>query len=347
MESSGYHGLGVSSLAVCYFLFLMYDMRCVVSLGSLELFCQSEVIDGGIMLYQNSSDANITLNSLENQIGSVVMGVCFAVGIPGNILTILFILRHFKKDNFSLHLMLNLAASDILSLMTLPVWIYYLLNDWIFGSSFCKLLFTLATITMDTSVFTVTLMSVQRYLMVLHRDQWARMGRRGETTLLLCIWLLACLLSIPTALTADTVKVGLQMKCRRESKSDEKRLAILLFEFLLGFVIPFSILITSYCRLYVKLKKGVFFKNQRLTRLVSRIVLTFFIFSFPVYLLFPVEIIALGLKPFNPHMSHKIMAFYTASANIAISLIFVNSTVNPFLYAFASKKLFVGDRNHK
>lgn len=327
----------------CYLL----SMLLLVSTVVWELRFQSEVIDRGIMLYQNRSDGNITLNSLRDQIGSGIMGVCFALGIPGNILTVVFILRHFKKDNYSLHLMLNLAASDTLCLMTLPFWIYYLLNDWIFGSAFCKVLFTLSTITMNTSVFTITLMSVQRYLMVLHRDQWAKLGRKGERILLLCIWLLSCVLSIPTALTANTAKEGLKVKCLRKSKSDETRLTILLFEFVLGFVVPFSILITSYCLLYRKVSKGVFFKNQRLTRLVSRIVLTFFIFSAPVYLLFPIEIVALGLKPFNPHASEKIMAFYVVSANIAISLIFVNSCVNPFLYAFASKKLFAGDENHR
>ncbi|XP_041951544.1 C-X-C chemokine receptor type 4-like [Alosa sapidissima] len=230
------------------------------------------------MAYNNSSSMNSTSN-LGNQIGSGVMSLCFALGIPGNIMTVVFILRHFK-DNFSLHLMLNLAASDILCLMTLPVWIYYLLNGWIFGSAFCKVLFTLGTISMNTSVFTVTLMSVQRYVVVLHRDHWAKLGRTGERALLLCVWVLACVLSIPSALTADTREKESKLKCRRWSKSDEERLTILLFKFLLGFVVPFSILVTSYCRLHTKVNKSVFFRKPRLTKLITRIMLAFFIFHF-------------------------------------------------------------------
>ncbi|XP_062406292.1 C-C chemokine receptor type 7-like [Sardina pilchardus] len=285
---------------------------------------------------------NSTGTSLGDRVGSGVMGLCFALGIPGNIMTVVFILRHFKKDNFSLHLMLNLAASDILCLMTLPVWIYYLLNGWIFGPVFCKVLFTQGTVAMNTSVFTVTLMSVQRYVTVLHRDRWAQLRRRGERVLLLSTWVLACVLSIPSALTADARAVESKLKCRRWSASDEQRLAILCFEFLLGFVVPFSILVTCYCRLHRKVNRGVFFRNPRLTKLITRIMLVFFIFSFPVYLLFPVEIVALALKSSHPHVSEKIMDFQEASANVAISLIFINSCVNPFLYAFASRKLFAG-----
>ncbi|KAL2086960.1 hypothetical protein ACEWY4_018019 [Coilia grayii] len=280
--------------------------------------------------------------SVQNQIGASVMGLCFVLGVPGNIITIVFIVHHFRKENFSLHLMLNLAISDLLCLMTLPVWIYYLLHEWIFGSAVCKLLFTVGTVTMNTSVLTVTLMSVHRYLFVLHRTQWARLGRRGETALLGLVWVLACALSVASALKAGTVEKGATVACHRLFTGDGETLAILLVEFLLGFVIPFSVLVTSYCRLHTNVNKTVFFKNQRLTSLVLKIVVTFFIFSSPVYLMFAVEILAYALKPFHPHVAENILAFYEKCANIAISLIFINCCVNPFLYAFASKKLFAG-----
>lgn len=256
-------------------------------------------------------------------------------------MTIVFILRHFK-DNFSLHLMLNLAASDILFLLTAPVWTYILLHEWIFGSAFCKVIFTVGYIALNSSVFTVTLMSVQRYLVVLHRDRWAKLGRKGERFLLLCIWLLACLLSIPSTVTSDIEEVGSKLKCHRLSRSDGERMTILLLEFLLSFVFPFSILVICYCRLYTKVNRSTFFRNQRLTKLVTRIVVLFFIFSFPLYFMYPVQIISLALKPSQPAVSQKICKFYLPFLNAATGLIYINSCVNPLLYAFASKKMFEG-----
>ncbi|XP_041918233.1 C-C chemokine receptor type 7-like [Alosa sapidissima] len=294
------------------------------------------------MQYHNSSSANITSNSLGNQIASTVMGLCFALGIPGNIMTVFFILRHCKKDNFSLHLMLNLAASDILLLMTVPLWIYNLLNGWTLGSAFCKVLFTVGFIGVNSSVFTVTLMSVQRYVVVLHRDQWAKLGRKGERTLLLCVWVLACVLSIQNVLTADTMKKESKLKCSRLTRSVEERLAILVLEFLLVFVVPFSIIVLCYCRLHTKVLKSVFGRKLRLTKLMTRIVVIFLIFSCPINLLYPVEIVSLSLKTFNPHVSENLHKFYLSCINAASGLIYINSCVNPLLYAFAFKKLFEG-----
>ncbi|XP_048119682.1 C-X-C chemokine receptor type 4-like [Alosa alosa] len=221
----------------------------------------------------NDSNSNITSTSVETQVSTALLSLCFLIGIPGNIVVVVVILRNFKKDNFTLHLMLNLAVSDILSLISLPVWIYYLNADWIFSQALCKFLYFLVYTSMSSGVLTVTVMSVQRYLVVLHRNQWTKLGNKGEKVLLFCLWIFACILSSPAAVKTQIVEEGQSHYCLGISGLDQETLAILLCEILLGFVLPFSIIASSYYCLHKKVNQTAFFSNDRLTKVVTTIVM--------------------------------------------------------------------------
>ncbi|KAL2089149.1 hypothetical protein ACEWY4_016048 [Coilia grayii] len=220
------------------------------------------------MEYVNHSSSNSPSISLKQQVSTGLLGVCFLLGVPADVAVVVFILRHFKKDNFTLHLMLNLAASDILRLVSVPVWMYTLNFGWTFGRTLCKLIYLIAFTSAYSSVLTVTLMSVQRYVVVLHRSQWAMLGSKGEKVLLFCLWTLALILSSPAAVKADVVE-GQNRICMRTD--DEETLGILLYETLLGFVLPFSIIAMSYFCLHKQVNQTTLFSNPRLTKLMIAI----------------------------------------------------------------------------
>ncbi|XP_076130174.1 leukotriene B4 receptor 1-like [Alosa pseudoharengus] len=288
----------------------------------------------------NDSISNITSISVGNQVSTVLLSLSFLIGIPGNIVVVVVILRHFKKDNFTLHLMLNLAVSDILCLISLPVWIYYLNVDWIFSQALCQFLFFLVFTSMYSGVLTVTMMSVQRYLVVLHRNQWSKLGRKGEKLLLFFLWIFAFILSSPVAVRAYIVEKRQGEYCQRLSGVDQEIFAILLCETLLGFVLPFSIIVSSYYWLHKKVNQTAFFSNHRLTKLVTAIVVTFVIFWLPVHVINLVKILAIALKSANPLVSAQLHSFSSLSKHIAYSFTFLNSCVNPLLYACTFRQLF-------
>ncbi|KAL2087893.1 hypothetical protein ACEWY4_016721 [Coilia grayii] len=289
-------------------------------------------------LNNSSSSASVAV-PIANQLSSGVLGLCFLFGIPANVTVVVMILRNFKRDNFTLQLMLNLAASDILCLITLPLWIHSLLAGWTFSQGVCKALCVLVYISLYSSVMTVTLMSVQRYFAVLYSRQWARLGRGGERALLCSLWILAAILSSPAAVIRSVRKGALAHSCEESFSSDGQRVAVNLCETLLGFVTPFTILVTSYCCLHKKVYATAFFSNKRLTRLVTNIIVTFFILWVPVHVVNTVEMVAVILKPSHAGVSKQLLAFCSIAENIVGSLSFINSCVNPLLYAFASQKL--------
>lgn len=72
------------------------------------------------------------------------------------------------------------------------------------------------------------------------------------------------------------------LKCWRIARVNHETMALLLYDILLGFVLPFYILANSYCRLHKRVNQTAFFSDQRLTRLVTAIIVTFVILWLPV-----------------------------------------------------------------
>ncbi|XP_036439947.1 leukotriene B4 receptor 1-like [Colossoma macropomum] len=291
------------------------------------------------MQLSNSSDLSSTGLSQANLVSSVLMGFFCAVGVPGNIAVIVIIVLWFKKDNFTVHLMLNLAASDILCLMTLPVWMYNQLHVWMIGRSLCKFISSLAYGSVYSSLLTVTLMSVHRCLQICFPEIWAKLGKTGERFLLFMIWACGFAFSVPAILTQEIVQRDSKRECGRITSSDENRLIVAVLETLLAFVLPCSIMVISYYCLHKRVTQKALIRSRRLTKLVTRIVVTFFIFWTPYHILNLVEIFAICLKQSHPDSSGKVLAFTASLGDIAGSFTFINSCVNPLLYAFASRSL--------
>ncbi|XP_066510850.1 leukotriene B4 receptor 1-like [Hoplias malabaricus] len=290
------------------------------------------------MQLTNSSDPGSGLSEA-NLVSSVLMGCFCAVGVPGNVAVIVMIVWWFKKDNFTVHLMLNLAAADILGLLTLPVWMYNQIHGWTIGRSLCKFLASLAYCSVYSSLLTVTMMSVHRCLQICFPELWAKLGKSGERFLLFLIWTTGFVFSVPAILSQEVVERESKQECGRIAYSDEYRLPVATLETLLAFFLPFSIMVTSYYYLHRRVTQKALIRSRRLTKLVTRIVVTFIIFWTPYHILNLVEIFAICLRRAYPDSSGRVLAFTSSLGDIAGSFTFINSCINPLLYACASRSL--------
>ncbi|XP_038822146.1 leukotriene B4 receptor 1-like [Salvelinus namaycush] len=285
----------------------------------------------------NTSSLDPTSPDSGRLISSIVLGLCCALGLPGNIAVLVFILRgSSRRPNFTLCLILNLASSDILCLATVPMWIYTLLHGWTLGSATCKLATFLLYLSLYANVLTVTLLGVQRYLQVLYPQMWNRLGRKGKAALVLALWGLACALTAP-AVTTRYVGDG-ELKCRRHSGSDAERVVVLILETFLGFVVPFFVLVTSYCCLHRRVNQTALFNSARLTRLVTSVLVAFLVLWVPVHIVNMVDIAGMVLRASRPEASAALLRHRSAAARVVRSFTFVNSCLDPFLYAFASQR---------
>ncbi|KAM9446531.1 leukotriene B4 receptor 1-like [Clarias gariepinus] len=282
----------------------------------------------------NSSNSSLPAPvSTENLIASSVLGVCFILGVPANIAVIVRLAGWLKRGSFTPRMMLSLAISDLLTLLFLPVWIWSLLHGWAFGLVLCKFLSYLVYLSIYCSILCVLLMSVQRYLQVLHPEKWKKFGRKGKKIVLSGMWMLSGVLSCYSLVqrTVSQDREG-RPQCKLLYRNDMERVATLIWEITV-FAFLFCAVTYFYFHLYRGVNNSAFFSSNLLTKLVTRIVACFFIFWIPLQISNIVIITAAMLQ------NNKLLKSAESVDNITSALTFINSCVNPFLYAFSARAL--------
>ncbi|XP_037541054.1 C-C chemokine receptor type 8-like [Nematolebias whitei] len=199
---------------------------------------------------------------------AVMLSLFFSVGVPGNIAVIILKPNWEHLSGLSQSLMLNLAVSDLLGLLTLPLWIDILLYGWKFSSVSCKLLAYGVYCSTYGSQLTVTLLSVQRYLLVVHQHKFTQVPKR---LLLVLLWLVACIMCIPYFLVQELVSKQEWTDCRPRYSSDAQCAAVLVTETTAGMISVF-IVVFSYIHVCRKVKQSSFFNNPQTTRLITSII---------------------------------------------------------------------------
>ncbi|XP_036454718.1 leukotriene B4 receptor 1-like [Colossoma macropomum] len=285
------------------------------------------------MQHDNFSNSSISLSS-ETLAASSVLGLCFALGVPGNIAVLVLLSGWLKGGSFTPRLMLSLAISDLMTLLPLPVWIYALLHDWVFGLGLCKFFSYVVYWSLYSSVLCVTLLSVQRYVQVLHPQKWAKLRARGQNGLVSGIWILSGVFAC-YSLVQRRVKLEKdgRLHCRAQYYNNSERVATLILETLVMFAVPFPLLVYCYVCLQHGVTQSAFFNTRRMTRLVSRIVAAFFFFWVPIHINNIMLIVAVLLG------QDQLLRFAEAGSNIAGALTFINSCVNPFVYTFSARAI--------
>lgn len=100
----------------------------------------------------------------------------------------------------------NLALADALATSTLPFQsAKYLMSTWPFGELLCKLVIAIDYYNMFTSIFTLTMMSVDRYIAVCHPVRALDFRTPFKAKIInICIWILSSAVGFPVMVMAVT-----------------------------------------------------------------------------------------------------------------------------------------------
>ncbi|KAJ8341058.1 hypothetical protein SKAU_G00333490 [Synaphobranchus kaupii] len=124
----------------------------------------------------------------------------FIVGLMGNGLVVYVLLAYHKRTMTVTDLcLLHLAVSDLLFVISLPFWSYYAAAaDWPFGDFLCKTVTGLYHLGFYGSIFFMVLMSVDRYVVIVHAVTTAR-HRSMRVGIALCgvVWFISLCASLP------------------------------------------------------------------------------------------------------------------------------------------------------
>lgn len=117
-----------------------------------------------------------------------------------------FLRRYTKMKTATNIYIFNLALADALVTSTLPFQsVNYLMGTWPFGDVLCKMVMSIDYYNMFTSIFTLTTMSVDRYVAVCHPVKALDFRTPHNAKIVnVCNWILSSAIGLPVMVRAST-----------------------------------------------------------------------------------------------------------------------------------------------
>jgi len=152
--------------------------------------------------FQDFSD-NRQLEEIVSIVVPILFGIIFIVGLIGNSLVVIVVASNQQMRNTTNILIINLAIADLLFIIFCVPFTAtdYVFNGWIFGGLWCKTVQYLIIVTAYVSVYTLVIMSVDRFLAVVYPVDSISIRTEKNTYLAIGItWiiiLISCLPAFP------------------------------------------------------------------------------------------------------------------------------------------------------
>ncbi|XP_008430993.1 apelin receptor 2 isoform X2 [Poecilia reticulata] len=266
-------------------------------------------------------------------------------------------------------LIASLALADLCFLVTLPLWATYTAMGyhWPFGQPLCQISSFLTALNMYASVFSLSMLSVERYRVL--KGRWhsghhpSPRGPNRTLWILVVVWVVAAVLALPGLLLRSIREVELDPKSEDDPRSvilscqmdysmlvggdleeDEKGRAEVWWDAvlsikstLIGFLLPLVILLFCYCSLAQLLSRHFGRgprpdrrRQRRLLRVIVTLVMAFFLCWMPLNVNKTVYILLeLGFVPYTCPLHQALLAAHP----FVTCLAYLNSCLNPLLYA--------------
>ncbi|XP_061908563.1 nociceptin receptor [Entelurus aequoreus] len=311
------------------------DELLLAELSHLQLYNDSFFHNNFSGAY-NETDALLP-TSVKVTIVMVYMIVC-VVGLVGNFLVMYVIIRYTKMKTATNIYIFNLALADSLFLATLPFQgTDVFLGFWPFGNALCKAVVSIDYYNMFTSTFTLTVMSMDRYVAVCHPVKALDMRTPHKAKVVnICVWVLASAFGVPAMVMGNV---------EEEQEHNSVECIVVLPEprshwdpvfgtcvFLFSFLIPVAIISVCYSLMVKRLRSVRILSGskekdrnlRRITRMVLVVVAVFVVCWTPIQIMVLAQSLGFNLSS----LSTLVLMHF------CIALGYVNSSLNPVLYAF-------------
>lgn len=130
----------------------------------------------------------------------ILFGLISCCGVTGNALVIYVIVSRRRMRTVINILLLNLALADLCFALVIPPSTAYVLatDQWLLGDAICRLMHYLVNVTAYVTVYTLVLISINRYMTIVHSTSTARFRTRPVTVgLIVGVWVMTGLLNVP------------------------------------------------------------------------------------------------------------------------------------------------------
>ncbi|CAM5124827.1 unnamed protein product [Natator depressus] len=277
---------------------------------------------------------------------TVLLFTTFLVGVVGNGLY-LWVLGLKMRRTVTTLWFLHLVSCYLLFTLLIPFFAVYVLLGfhWVFGMALCKFLNTCISLVMFTSVFLLTLISLDRYTLT-HHPIWCRNHRTMPRAqkLVVGMWLASFALSTPYLAFRETHMVdGGKIICinnyvlsgdwngaKLQDLGRRVHMAIFMIRFLLGFLLPLCTIAGCYGRVGLKMKEKKLVWAGKPFKVMVAAVVSFFLGWLPYHLFHGLK---LYKKAVPESVTGALIVIYTLSSCF-------NACFTPILYLFVGEKFW-------
>lgn len=134
-----------------------------------------------------------------NRVIVVIHVIVFVVGFLGNTLAIYVMARYAKMNTATNIYILNLAVADELYILGIPfIGTNSMLSYWPYGEAVCKISMTADTMSQFASTFSLTLMSIDRFLFVVYPVRSAKWRKPTLAKIISgIVWVVSTVIVLP------------------------------------------------------------------------------------------------------------------------------------------------------
>ncbi|XP_043973731.1 galanin receptor type 1 [Gambusia affinis] len=291
-------------------------------------------------LEEDGEKKNLFGIDTSNYVALLFFLLIFTLGVLGNsmVITVLARSKPGKPRSTTNIFILNLSIADLFYLLfCIPFQsTIYVMNTWVFGAFICKFIHYFFTVSMLVSIFTLSAMSVDRYVAIVHsrKSSSIRVARHALVGVVV-IWLLSLAMAAPRMHYYNLFHGGRnETYCWDVWPNQNHKKVYEVCTFVFGYVLP--LLLISFCyakvinHLHKKLR-NMSKKSEASKKKTAQTVLVVVVVFCLSWL--PHHIVQLWVEFGNFPLTEASFVFRVAAHCLAYS----NSSVNPVIYAFLSE----------
>ncbi|XP_030646959.1 G-protein coupled receptor 55-like [Chanos chanos] len=203
------------------------------------------------------SNCNISITPGVQVFQMVTTIPTFILGVIGNLTFLIFFCwRREDGWNYMKVYLGNIAVADCLVLISLPFKMYSYYHPWNLNPEFCLFLVSTYYVNMYVSIFTITAISIVRFVAI-RFPMKARTVLSPKKALVVCvlIWILICSLSANFHYVDKPQSNTTEFRCFQKNKEKPLPLSFVLVLDIVGFLLPFFVMMYCSCNVIHTLAK--------------------------------------------------------------------------------------------
>nr|XP_055065447.1 C-C chemokine receptor type 5-like isoform X3 [Misgurnus anguillicaudatus] len=263
--------------------------------------------------------------------------IVFIIGFIGNGLVVWVLIRYRQNFNMTDVCLLNLAIADLLFLVSLPFWAHSARADWIFGKFMCHTVTGLYTLGLYGSIFFMVLMTVDRYVFIVHPNSIFSKNHSAKMGLVLAsfVWILSMFASLPNIIIAhESKEMNNSTYCGSYYSSDALKTFIYFKINVLSLFLPLIIMGYCYARIIPTLINLKSQNQHKIIRLILAVVAVYFLFWTP----YNITIFLLFMQTQGYMQSHEWQNSLSLTMQWVETIAYSHCCLNPIIYGLVGEK---------